>query len=117
MVTDWRAIDKIESLRELTLPIWLTLTILPFVYFVGLWAGYDLAFVRINFETRDHAARGRAKLALVSTLHLRVHAIGAFSGSWPRRLTAATDFSEARAVMKEYRVTLRVRRRGEEAEG
>lgn len=107
VVTDWDSIDKAESVRQLVLPIWLTLAILPYVFLVGLWAVYGLAFMRINFQTEGRSSRRRAKLALVSVLHLRAHAVAAFAAVWPRRLATSERYADARAVMKEYRAGLR----------
>ncbi len=53
------------------LPVWLSLGVLPYFYLLALYAGYDSAFRRINFNCSDRSTRRRAKWALMRRCHFR----------------------------------------------
>ncbi len=76
---NWCNIDRHTLLRQLALPIWLTIGLLPFIYLLSLYADYSSACRRISWETSDWKARLRAKLALVSKLHFRIRDAHAFA--------------------------------------
>jgi hypothetical protein len=76
-------IDRTTALRFL-LPVWLSLGILPYIYLVALYAGYDGAFRRINFNSEDRSTRLRAKWILIKRCRLRAARLGEFRGPWLR---------------------------------
>lgn len=91
MITDWRSIDHLALGRSLLLPIWLTLSTLPYVYLLAVFAGYELAFMRLEFANNRAKPPLRAKLAVAAELRGRVTALFSFGG--PRaRATAEADF-------------------------
>lgn len=107
LVHDWPSIDKPGLLLDLALPVWLTITSLPFVYAFGMILNYEVAFMRIAFATNDRRARRRAYLAIVLGLHLRIRALRSFAAPWSRRLAEAHTLREALGVVREYRIWLR----------
>jgi hypothetical protein len=111
LVANWSDIDKGILLQQIALPVWLTLGLLPFIYLFGLLANYELAFMRINFATDDRRARRRAKLALVSKLHLRARDTGTFSDPWFSRITSAPSFAAARQVVGGFQQSQREKKR------
>jgi len=79
-------VDLAYIARLLALPVWLTLSSLPFLFLVGLWVAYDKAFRRIGLIAGDERVARRAKLTLLKRLHLRARRVGEFNGPWQRRL-------------------------------
>ena len=67
----WPQIDKHGQLLQLALPVWLTIGYLPFIYLFSLIAGYEQAFMGINWVTADRKARWRGKIALMTKFHFR----------------------------------------------
>ena len=80
LVGSWRQEDPWHDLRELALPVWLTLGLLPFLYALSLYLGYQGAFWRIDWHTKDRRGRLRAKAALLIELHVRAHLVAKFGG-------------------------------------
>lgn len=104
----WSAVDKDDILSEFALPVWLTVGLLPYVYFVGLYAAYDSAFRRIDRKSdSDRRARLKSKLILLINFHIRARDVGAFTGAWPVQLAAAGSLREARQVVREFRASQR----------
>jgi hypothetical protein len=105
LVRQWSDLDKSASLLEFALPVWLTLGLLPFIYFMALYAGYELSFKRIDLMVKNRATRRRAKLALVTTMQVRVHSLSTFTGDCAEKVASAVSFSEARSIIKDCRAS------------
>ena len=116
LITNWNGLDKGDLLQQFTLPVWLTVGVLPYIYLLGLVAAYELAFIRIDWKSEfGWLARARAKLILLASFHIRARGIGAFSGPWQHKLAAATSFREGRRVVRDFRqATLETRRTEQE---
>lgn len=99
---NWDAIDGHMLMLEFALPIWLTIGILPFIYLLSLYASYDSAFRGISWATNDRRARWRARIALVTSLRLRLRDAHAFTWNWSKRLAAARTFAAAREIISEF---------------
>jgi hypothetical protein len=99
--------DAGHASRALSLPVWLTIGSLPFIYMFGLVAEYEQAFLRIDFRTDDRAQRRRAKWALVRAANVRASEVAGFAGHWIGDLASADD---ARAVARRWRETWRAER-------
>jgi hypothetical protein len=102
LVRDWDEVVTVHSGLSFILPIGLTIAVLPLVYAVGLGSSYEIARQRIDFATKDEAARRRAKRALFRVLHVRREAVACFVGRWPSRLAHSGSSREARTVVREY---------------
>lgn len=102
LVGNWDDLDKGHVLRQLALPLWLTLGVIPYLYLLALWSGYEQAFIRINVSSDDRRARLRAKLALIAALHGRAAKANAFFGGWGRRITEADGPGAAWRVGREF---------------
>ena len=115
LATNWNSTDKGNLARHLALPMWLTLGLLLLAYLLALYAAYESAFVRMDMlEQRDRAQLRRNRRALVRALGIHAREVGAFTGSWPFRLAAASSCEEARSVIREFRAE---RREAEESSG
>jgi hypothetical protein len=114
VVVNWNDIDKALAARAFLLPVGLTIGVMPYLFFVSLWAGYHDAFIWINAETDDRTARRRAKLGLVLAFGPRVSRLRAFRFYWVKQITEAKGVAAARVVGREF--LLDQRRRTDEKE-
>lgn len=103
LIGSWRQEDPWHDLRELALPIWLTIGVLPFVLAFSLFSGYQAAFWRIDWHTNDRRVRRLAKFALLLELNVSAHPIAKFGGGWLTQIAGARSFDEARGVVRRYR--------------
>jgi len=111
IVTDWQDFDKSGALWKFALPVWLTISIVPFVYLFSLYVAYDGAFKWIDFATNERRQRRRAKLALALRLRLRTQDIAAFTVYWAKQAAAATSFHDASQVIDDSTASRRVDQR------
>jgi len=87
-------------LQAFALPIWLTLASLPFIYLMGLCAGYQRIFLRLKLRDPDPKALRRAKLALILSCQLRARRVGGVSWRQQHELLEASSLVEAREVLR-----------------
>ena len=111
IAADWQEFDKSGALRKFALPVWLTISIMPFVYLFSLFVVYDGAFKRIDVATEEGRQRRRAKLALALGLGVWTQEIAAFTVYWAKQSTGATSFHDASRVIDDFRAS----RRGDES--
>lgn len=102
IISDWRHIDAGDTLRAFAMPIWLSLTILPFIFFVSLYAVYERAFIWIDFKPTHESAHWRAKVALVLRLNLRLRHVAALTGYWGRELGEKSSLRAAWRMVGEF---------------
>jgi hypothetical protein len=103
LIVNWDELDKLQAMRELVLPMWLTVGLLPFIYFLSLYSNYEMAFKGIDFHTKGRGARFRAKLAFITKFHLRAREAHTFNWLWTRKLGSADSFGAARKVVDDFR--------------
>lgn len=104
LVNNWGSLDKADLLQQFALPVWLTLGVTPYIYAIGLFAAYELAFIRVNWKSEaGWWARTRAKLVLLTSLHVKARDVSAFSGPWQFKLASATSFRDSRRVIADFR--------------
>ncbi len=100
-----------ETTRKLLLPVWLTIGVMPLIYLVGLWSAYELAFMRIRFQTEDDPdSRRRAKRAFARAVKWRAADADGFAGHWIYDLANAESTEDARDVMQRFRASWRAER-------
>ena len=83
------------------LPVWLAVGLLPFVYAGVLWASYELAFIRTEWENGRQARR---RLALLATFGPKYHEVDDFVRTSAWHLRDAATFREARTAIREARM-------------
>lgn len=88
--------------RSFALPVWLSLSTLPAVYGIGLYAAYENTFVRMASAARDDRALRRAQLYLIAYLNVRARKVAMFDRRWQAKLLAAESHDEARDVLRTY---------------
>ncbi len=109
----WGSIDRIEYLRELALPIWLTVGVVPFLYILALYSCYEQAFMRIGFGKQSASEKRRARIGIALALHGRAGKVNAFAGSWPYRAAEAGSVRGAVKVGREFLRDLETRKQAE----
>jgi len=102
LATGWNDLDR-TTWQRFALPIWMTLGVMPFLVCLGLYSNYDTAFSMIRWASDDRQRRRRARVALITGLHLHAREVGAFNGMWCKLLTRADSLSDARAVVRRFR--------------
>jgi hypothetical protein len=95
--------DFDDAWRRFALPVWLTLGALPFIYMLGLYAAYQVAFGQINAVTDDRRRRRQAKAALLVGLGVRARVVGAFRLYYANQIAEAESYRGARAVVAKFR--------------
>ena len=102
-VSRWDTLDKLGLVAQVFLPVWLTLGLLPFIYALGLYTGYELAFQRIDHQSLlSRRSRIVIKAALLLGFHVKAHSLGRFSGWQQLRFAEARTFSSARKAIQDF---------------
>jgi hypothetical protein len=83
------------------LPVWLAIGLLPFLYCITLWSGYELAFVRTELSSERKWGR---RIALVASFGLRTHQLEKFISASAWSLNDAASFGESRRLIREARL-------------
>lgn len=104
LIGDLGTLDKLETLRSLALPVWLTVAALPFLFVLGIGFDYEWASAQVGLANDGKPTPRRAKAAMLLGLRLRGRPYRDLASSpFPRRLAEAKSLSEARRVVREYR--------------
>ena len=100
----WQQLNVTDVLLAFALPVWLTVGLVPFLFFFSIYVAYDAAIRRVNWKTRDRRTRWRSGLALLSALRFRTDTVRKFTGYsyYARKLSEAQTFSAARDVVAEF---------------
>ena len=81
--------------RQLGMPVWLTLGLLPYLYLVALWTGYDHAFRRIKMKSADWRVPPRVKLGFMLAVHGQATKANAISAPAAHALARAGGIRSA----------------------
>lgn len=98
----WSETDRPQLLLQFALPIWLTIGALPYMYLFNLYIGYDTAFRAINSATTDSRARWRARLAVLTKLHVKNRTLHEFAWFRFTKLASASTISAARRMIADF---------------
>jgi hypothetical protein len=108
LIRSWSADDLPDLARQLLMPAWMTLGVLPLIYAIALYAAYENIFLRVDWKSEGaRKQRLRAKTAVVIGLHGRATLVGKFTGMWPIKLADAPTFIEALGVTDEFEAHLK----------
>jgi hypothetical protein len=81
--------------RQLGMPVWLTLGLLPFLYLVALWTGYDHAFRQIRIKSGDRQVPLHVKLGFMLAIHGQAAKANAISAPAAYELARADGLRSA----------------------
>lgn len=102
IVTNWSTVDFAHLVRLLVLPVWLTTTLVPYLYGWSLFGTYQMSFHRIQFFAPQRALSGPTRLAMMLVLNLRVRAVAEIQSPWLERLASAGTFQQALTASRGY---------------
>lgn len=105
LISSWEVINKADLIRQLILPAWLSIGLLPFVYVFALYAMYDTSFMLIGLSTKVWRKRLRAGLALAIGLNIHIRKAGSLNLIWLRKLTKAPTLKAALKLVRRHRLT------------
>lgn len=106
VANSWATADRVQLLRDLALPVWLTLGALPFVYVLSLYATYEMAYLHMKIATPTGDVPLHAMLAMGRAFHVRSGPVHEFAGKWPRELALSKSFREAHEVIRAQQASL-----------
>jgi hypothetical protein len=103
LVTNWSNDEAPDLARDLLMPAWMTLGVLPYIYVVALYAGYQMVYTWIDFRNEaSFKARCSAKAAVIVRLHGQAMLVDKFKLPWATRAAEAGSFRAALAVVDEF---------------
>lgn len=105
-VTEWENLSHVDLVRQLLLPVWLTLLFLPFYFLYVLYGSYEKALSSVAGR-----ARLRAFIALAVRYGGDVRAVSSFGGA---KLREGASIREALRAIDDHREWLAERQRREQ---
>jgi hypothetical protein len=103
-VANWKTEDFGLILKTLCMTIWLPIALLPLIYVGAFLMQVQVIFVMLPFNNGHKKVRLDVKLALFFGLRGSVRLGAAFIGAWRTRIGKASNYKEARSVMKDFRL-------------
>jgi hypothetical protein len=104
VATDWRDFASSETLARFWLPPALTLAVLPFLYGLGLYMAYQLAFMRLGFFMEGEPLLGYAKRAFVRRFRLNLSELREIgSGPLQTKVARASSREEIDTILRDAR--------------
>ncbi|WNV74625.1 hypothetical protein [Geodermatophilus sp. DSM 44513] len=103
LISAWQPGDEALLIRKLLLPVWLTLSSVPFIFLLALWAAYETLLLRAFFLNDKHRPGWRPLLGLLSALRSNFVDINQFTGHHLRTAVQSGSFREARAAVAQFR--------------
>lgn len=103
-VAEWKTEDFGLILKTLCMTIWLPIALLPLIYVGAFLMQVQVIFVTLPFHNGHKKVRIGVKLALLFGLRGSVRLGAAFIGAWRTRVGEASNYQDARCVMKGFRL-------------
>lgn len=75
LIVNFKGFASIENLREFLLPLIFTILYLPFIYFLALFATYELIFLRIGYLINDPPLARYTKMKTIISFHLNLRTL------------------------------------------
>ncbi|MHB8792552.1 MAG: hypothetical protein ACYC6O_04355 [Thermoleophilia bacterium] len=107
LFSNWNHLDKVLLFKQLILPIWLAMGLLPFIYLMTIYINYERAFKWIKLETDGRRSRITSKLALITKLSFHTHDLHIFNRVWAKKMVAARSLTGARQILENFRESIR----------
>ena len=103
LVSNWPTVDKAGLLRELLMPVWLAAAVIPYLYLVAFYVGYELLFVRLSFMNDRRPPSVRAKIGLLLGLRGSLVDVGGFRGSFAWEAAQSEDIRTALHQVRSFK--------------
>lgn len=109
MVYNFNNFATLYTLKDFLLSPLLTLSFLPFVYFLALYATYEALFTRMDIfmGNRNKELTWFAKRQILRTCLLNVKKLNRFATNYTSKLYAVGDKSDVVSLMNQFRVSSR----------
>lgn len=105
-VADWNTLRLAPEARAFLLPLWLTVALLPLIYIFGLYAAYELAFLKLDLRSlSDRGAGIGPKFALMVSFRLRAHDVARFDRDCRLSHEDTASFRAIREAVGTFRKT------------
>jgi len=95
LTSDWANVDKASLANEFLMPIWLAVAVIPYLYLVAFFMGYELLFIRLNFMNNRRSPRLRAKAGILLGLRVSLVDVEEFSGPFARAAAESESVRDA----------------------
>ena len=99
----WAQLDPRALILQFSLPVWLTIGILPFIYILSLVLVYEGVLRGVNRATSDRRARWRTRFVVALDFGLHRKELRSFTWMWIKRVSESPDVAGARAVVQQFR--------------
>jgi hypothetical protein len=102
----WRDRDALSAaalIRQFTLPVWLTLVSIPFLYVLSLYAEYELAFIRMKIGNEMRRPPWRARLAALLEIRSDLRLLHRLTNYWGGKTARAPSLAAARRELRAFR--------------
>lgn len=83
----------LDNLKSFLLPVYLSLTFLPFMYIFTLFCRYEVLWVRLNFLINDKQKRLRIKKQILLVANLNIDKLVSISKNISKPINVNNDFS------------------------
>jgi hypothetical protein len=94
--TDFGNFISMNNLIDLTLPIFLTIMFLPFLYFIALYSNYESLFLRMSFFIKDRAVLSYCKRKVMFSFAFNLQALDKWSKHFnPLVISEKKDINDA----------------------
>ena len=94
IATDFRQFATFDNLEKFYLPIFLSVTFIPFVYLFALYSGYEMFFIRLGFFVEDKVVLRYAKRKAVWAFNLNLWKLN----KWARYVSSSWRFKGKQEV-------------------
>lgn len=72
IILDFQNLASLKNLRDFFLPIFLSISLLPFVYVMALFVQYETFFIRIDFANKNPDVARYAKRKVLAACHVNL---------------------------------------------
>lgn len=101
IVEDPQGFPTFGTLREFSVPILLTVALLPFVYAMAVFATYEIMFLRLRWKLKDGKLLRYAKWRVFRAALFRLRTITRFASAYPSALTDRSSRADVDRVVNE----------------
>jgi hypothetical protein len=109
MAGDFKDFATIHNVKDFLLTPLLTVSFLPFVYFLALYATYEALFTRVDIFLRDQKKELRSftKRQIVRACLFNLKKLNKFSKDYTTRLMSIKNKSDVVSLTRQFRTSSR----------
>ncbi|RJQ07149.1 MAG: hypothetical protein C4558_10150 [Dehalococcoidia bacterium] len=103
VTTSWTSLDGGQLARELVLPLWMAIGVIPFLLAMGLLSAYEQTYLRLRFAHQDRRLPWYVGIAVLGGLNVRIDAVARLRYPWLAEIAGTASLREAWLVVRKYR--------------